>query len=327
MLSRRHFLGGSSALLFGAALAGRAFADSGNANRLLFGYPPGAVGSQLASALLPMLAAHGGPSYHLENLDGRSTRLARDTAARAAADGTTLLQTISASMTLLPSVYKDSAFDAMRDFSPLGSMGDFPYVLAVGALVPASVQSLKQYLAWISDNPEYRNVGISIYGSIGHLAVRTLVAATEVPMRVQPYQGTTGLMADLRSQSLASAFLAPGSGVGIEANSPIRAIAVTSRERLTYWPQVPTIAEQGVPQMDFTAWFGWFAQAATPAATLQSLREAVARLQASAEYAPVLKHLLLTPVNLDAEQITARMRNEIARFKSLVDGFGISKYD
>lgn len=327
MLTRRHFLGGTCALSLGAALAGRAFADANSGSRLLFGYPPGAVGSKLASALLPMLAAQGGPSYHMENLDGRNTRVARDAALHAAPDGSTLLQAISASMTLLPSVYKDTGFEATRDFAPLGCMGDFPYVLAVGPLVPASVGNLKQYLGWVNDNPEYRNVGISIYGSIGHLAVRTLVADCDVPLRVQSYQGTTGLLSDLRSQTLAAAFLAPGSGADIAPGAAIRALGVTSRQRLMYWPQLPTLAEQGSPRMDFSAWFGWYCQAATPAGTLHSLREAIARMQASAPYADVLKHLLLTPANLDAEQISARLREETAHYKTLVAGFQISKFD
>lgn len=328
MITRRLFLGGSTGLLLGSQLTGLALADPTAAgNRMLFGYQSGAVGSKLAGALLPLLASVGGPGYHLENLEGRNTRLASETAAHAPADGATLLQAIASSLTLLPSVYKASTFDPVHDFTPLACVGEFPYVLAVGGLVPPSVVDLKGYLAWVADNPEYRTIGVAVYGTVGHLAVRTLAAATEAPVRVQPYQNTVGLMSDLRGQSLAAAFIAPGSGVAVGNAAPIRAIGVTSKERLGYWPQVATLAEQGATGMDFTTWFGWFVRASTPHSILQPLRDSVARMQASAQYAEVLRQLLLTPANLTPEQISARMLDETARYKALVDGFHITRFD
>lgn len=328
MISRRHFLTGTAGLMAGSGLVGRALADALDThNRMLFGYPPGAVGSKLAAGLLPLLEAHGGPHYALQNLDGRNTRVASETAAHAAADGSTLLQVISASLSLVPAAYRRVNFDPFKDFAPLACVGDYPYALSVGPLVPRTVTNLQQYLEWVEQNPEFRNIGISVYGTVGHLAVRTLAADTGAQLRVQPYQGTTSLMADLRSQSLAAAFLAPGSGAGIGADAPIRSIGVSSRQRLFAWPDQPSLAEQGSANMDFTCWFGWFTQAGVPAQKLYAIREAVASMQASAAYHDVLRGLQLTPANLAPEQISERLHQESVRYKGLLETFKINKFD
>ncbi|WP_213880477.1 tripartite tricarboxylate transporter substrate binding protein [Pseudomonas sp. dw_358] len=327
MITRRHFLG-RTALLAATALAGRALADPTDAgNRMLFGYPYGAVGSKLASALLPLLAAEGGPSYHLVNQEGRNTRLASETAAHATPDGSTLLQAISSSLTLVASIYKDVKFDPVHDFTPLACVGESPYALAVGSIVPRSVTDLKGYLDWVEQNPDFRTIGVSVYGTVGHLAVRTLAVDTGTTLRAQPYQGTVPMMTDLRNQQLAAGILAPGSGAGIGPQADIRSIGVTSRQRLFAWPDQPTLAEQGASNMDFINWFAWYTQAAVPAAKLQALHQAIARMQASPAYDTTLKNLLLAPASLSPEQITARLRDETARYKALVQSFNITRFD
>lgn len=328
MITRRHFLSTTASLALGSTLCSRVKADPPTSgNRLIYGYPAGAGGSKLASGLLALLITQGGPFYHLQNLEGRSTRRASGIAGHAAPDGSTILHAISASLTLLPCVYKDVGFDPIRDFKPLASFGDFPYLMVVGPVVPKSVTDVQQYLAWVEKNPEFRNIGISIYGSVGHLAVLTLALTTGAPIRPQPYQGTAAMLSDLRGQTLAAAFVIPNSGASAEISSEVRVIGVTSAQRVSYWPQVRSLAEQGITGMNLSAWFGWFTQAAVPEERLAPLRQAIQRMQASIAYGDLQKSLQLTPNTLTPQQITARMHQEISRYQALVTALNISKFD
>ncbi len=328
MISRRTFLKGSAASLLGSAVASPtlayASADPATASkRLIFGYPAGASGSRLAAGCLPLLDA----DYRLDNIEGRNTRNASDTVRSALPDGETLLQVISSSLTLFPSVYKHLEFDPLTDFAPVALMGDFPYALAVGPLVPRQVTTLSHYLHWVADNPDARNVGVSIYGSLGHLAVRILARESGAAVRVQPYSSTKAVIQDLKDRNLAAAFLAPGNGLSVDGSTPMRVLGVTSRQRLSYWSQLPSLAEQGIDNMDITGWFGWFAPAATPASILQPLRERIALMQRTPGYAALQQQLLLTQVSQSPAQITARMREEIQAYRALVDTYRISKMD
>ena len=326
MITRRSFLAGSATLAFSAGVSSRVQAESGTLDhQLLYGYPSGASGSKLAAALLPMFAAQGGPTYRLTNIEGGNTRTASIAAAQALPDGTVMLQALSTSLTLMPSLYQDMGFDPLRDFKPIASIADFPYVLAVGPLVPQTVSNVAQYITWVKNNPEFNNIGISIHGSMGELAIRTLMNVTGTPLISQAYQRTDDVLADLKGQSLAAAFVVPSSGISPDPNAPIRPIGITSAERFSFWPQVVPLADQGITDLNLSAWFGWFTQSSTPESTLTPIRTAIRALQASKMYEDVLKGLLLTANPHSPEQITARMNEEVSRYRSLVDRLQISK--
>ena len=328
MMTRRGFMQGSAGLMLGSALPGHGWAAGPSvANRLLYGYPPGATGSRLANACLPLLDGDAGPNYRLENLDGRNTRLASEMAVKSPADGSTLLQVLSSSLTLTPSLYKTQTFDPLRDFQPLALMGDFPFALALGPMVPKTVVNLQQYLDWVVDNPEARNIGVSIYGSLAYLAVRILARDTDSSVRVLPYNGTAAVLDDLRNQNLAAAFLTAGSDVSADPNAVVRAIGVTTRQRLSFWPQIPSLHEQGCKTMDLTGWFGWFAPAAVPEKIIDPLLERIARMQTTQGYAAIQKKLLLTQVSMNPDEIRSRMSEEIGLYRALVRDYRINQMD
>lgn len=328
MMTRRSFITGSAAVAMSAGICSHVMGNSAvSGNQLIYGYPPGASGSNLANALLPLLTASGGPTFRLTNKVGRNTRTASMAAAQAVPDGSCLLQALSTSLTLMPGLYKNMGFDALRDLKPVASVADFPHVLVVGPLVPSTVTTVAQYLAWVEKNPEFLDIGMSVHGSIGELAVRALVSVTGAPLRGLAYQGTDDMLADLRAQSLAAAFVVPNRSIGIDPNAPIRPIGITSAARFPFWPQVMPLAEQGVPGLDLMTWFGWFTQAATPESTLMGLRAAVTKLQMSQKYADALKNLLLISNPLSPEKITARMLDDTRRYQRLIDRFHLEKID
>jgi tripartite-type tricarboxylate transporter receptor subunit TctC len=326
MITRRRFIEGSASVILGSGIITRALGDSNiPAGRLLYGYPPGASGSRLAGVLLPLLVAEGGPNYSLINVEGRSTRAASITAALAPSDGTVLLQAISTSLTLMPSVYRELGFDPFKDFKPIASLGDFPYVLVVGPAVPKSVINLASYLEWVKANPDFRNIGTAVNGSLGQLAVMSLINITGESLRSQSYQGTEALFSDLKNQTLAAALVVPNPTISPQPESAFRPIGTTAGERFPYWPSILPLAEQGVSGMDITGWFGWFTQSKTPESALLALRQGVKKMQASPLYAEALRHALLISNVFTPQEITVRMHKEFDRYHDLVGKLRIEK--
>lgn len=324
MLKRRSFLCSAGVLALAAALPPLACAAEATRGRLVFGTPPGAVGNQLADTTLNILAAQFNTQYRLDFIDGRNTLQASETVKLAPADGATLLQTQSSSMVLFPSLYRRLAYNPLTDFTPLALMGEYSFALTVGPAVPASVTTVDQYLAWVKENPDYRDIGFSVYGSQSHLLSMMLGRSKEIATRPQSYKSVSAMLGDLHSGAIAAAITVAGNAA-IAKVGGLRALAVSGDERLVGWPKVPTFAQAGVKDMDIRGWYAWFAPANLPAATAQQWREKLAAVQATREYGAAQERLLLTQVSMTPEQIHARMSQEMATYARLVENYGLSQ--
>jgi len=324
MIDRRRFLGSASLLAIAASLPRFALAIAPTKGRLVFGIPPGAVGGRLADTTLNILARQFDTDYRLDIIDARNTLQASETVKLAPADGSTLLQTQSGSMVVFPSLYRSLAYDPVKDFTPLAMMGDYSFALVVGPVVPASVTTVDQYLAWVKENPDFRDVGFSTYGSQSHLITMMLGRSKEVAIRPQSYKSVTAMAGDLHNQTIAAAIMVAGNTV-TQKGSHLRALAVTGSERLKGWPQVPTFAEAGVKDLNIRGWYGWFAPANLPPATAQQWHEKLAAVHATREYATLQEELLLTQVSLTPEQMRARIREEMNQYAKLVETYSLSQ--
>lgn len=324
MVNRRQFLLGSSALAMGAALSSMGTAHSAPSNgRLVFGLGAGATGGLVANMALDLLDREFHTGYRLEVLDSRNTQAATEAVKVAPPDGTTLLQAQSSSMVLFPCMYRALNYDPLNDFEPLAIMGEYTYCLTVGPAVPASVTTLDGYLAWVSKNPEYRDIGSVLYGSQSHLISLMLARGKEVAIRPQSYKSPISLVNDLDNKSLAAAITLAGTKATLGKN--LRVLAVSSKERLEAWPDVPTFAEQKTPEIDITGWYGWFAPANMPVQTAKALREKIIAIQATPDYIALQKKLLLNPAAQTPAQISERMSKEIASYRALVARYGLTQ--
>lgn len=336
MIDRRRFLAGSSLLLGASSLGlGRAFAADSATRKVVFGYPAGALGTDLGKAFIEVLAASGGPRYQFENVEGDNTRKSAQVVKAAAPDGMTLLQAQSTTMCLVPNVYKTTGYDALKDFTPLATLGQISLSLTLGPQVPSTVTTLAEFLVWLKSNPESSNIGFSIYGSEGHLATLILQESTNVPFNPQPYRGSKMMIDDLLGGTLAAGFTAAGNG-GLRywsasgkwsADKKLRSIGVTTQKRLSYWKEIPSLAEQGVAGMDLSPWYAWYAPATTPAALADSARASFLAAQATPAYGKLLEQLLLNPLNDNPEQIRARITADTARYAGLVAKYGLKPKD
>ncbi|WP_407309731.1 tripartite tricarboxylate transporter substrate-binding protein [Pseudomonas sp. nanlin1] len=323
MITRRHFLATTSLLMAGAALPAWAGAAPASGGRLVFGLPQGAVGNILAGGALNILAKQFATDYRLDIIDAQNTQQASNTVKKAAPDGSTLLQAQSGSMVLFPSVYRSLGYDPLTDFTPLAVMGEYAFALTVGPAVPAQVKTVDQYLSWVKSNPDYRDIGFTLYGSQSHLVSLILGRSKEIAIRPQSYKTVDSLMGDLRSQSLAAAVTIAGSTPRMPMEG-FRTLAITGNQRLNGL-DAPTFAESGVPNLDIKGWYGWFAPANLPAATATAWQERLRALQATEDFTALQKSLLLTQAPISPAAIRQRMSNEMQEYRKLVSSYGLSQ--
>jgi len=329
MFNRRSFLMGSGVLLLGAQASGvSAGMTAPGAPRLIFGFPAGAIGTEFAQGCSTILASHGGPHYQVVTIDSRNSRDATIEVKNAPPDGSVVLHAQSTSMVMLASVYRNLGFDPLHDFAPVAALAEMSLSLTVGPVVPANVTTLDQYLKWVEDNPDQREIGFSIYGSQGHLAALMTARAKGATLVPRPYKGTLMLLKDVAEGGVAAAFTTAANGnPEIWSTGKLRSLGVTSSERVAHWPHVPTLAEQGVPGMDLRAWFSWQVPIATPEPVLNNLREKTRLMTDSPEYNALLQRLLLKRIDLSPPQVIERTANEIALYKQLGEAYNIRQLD
>lgn len=327
MIDRRTFLSSSALLLLGAALAQRSVADV-SGGRLIWGVASGnqgsSIGSRLATGVLDILATQFNLRYQLDILAARDTQQASETVKLAPPDGATLLQVQSGSMVLFPAMYKALHYDPLRDFTPLASLGDFGYAFSVGPVVPASVTNINQYLAWVKDNPDLRDIGFSVYGSHNHLIALMLAREKEAALRAQSYKYTEAILADMKNNQLAAAITSAGNTPLLKAVGA-RVLAVSSSSRLPDLADVATFKEQGLDKIVIDGWYGWFAPARTPPSTAQALIEKINAMAALPKFAELQKKNFLKPNPMTPAQITERIKKEIISNQNLVNSYNLSK--
>jgi len=317
-LPRRRLLQALAAGSLGAAGWAQAQATGGSAAaadgaaRLVFGIPPGAVGSALANGLIAEMARHWTPPIKLEHVLGREARRSAEVVKGAAPNGLTILHAQSALVSLFPLTYQRLGYSPLEDFTPLAGLAGYTFVLAVGPLVPKDVKTLDEYLRWVADNPAGRQYGVILRGSQGHLAGLALARAKNSGIQPTIYAGTTPVVRDLVSGTLAAGFLVSGNRSDLFADGTLRALAVTSAEGWAPLPGVPSLAELGVEGLDQSGWYGWFGPAGMAPEVSDRLVQALDTAMRTPAYAALMEQLQLLPLLLNPAQVRERITRELA---------------
>ncbi len=315
-LTRRQWLGAAAALCSPGMLRAQA-APNGGPFKIVYGFEAGGVGSKLGETLIAGLNKFNHPPLVMEYMLGQGSRRSCEFVKNATPDGMTLLQAASFSMVLFPSTFRNLAY-APTDFTPLANLSNGTYSFNVGPRVPKDVDTLDKYLQWVSDNPTERNYGVFGNGSSTHLAGLSIARTKDIALRAQSYAGTRSLVQDMLDGTLSAGFTPVGSTPKEFAAGVLRPLGVCSAKRWMGYEQIPTLAEQGVPDVDIVDWMGWFAPVATPAETVNQLREVLAKAMQSPEYLKLLKALSAEPDTAPASTLTERMARDAQNYQRLV---------
>ncbi len=290
--------------------------------KILVGASPGGGTDILARMLGEKLQATFGQPFVVENRPGAGNTIAADVTAKAPADGYTLLLATNTAQAIAPHIMK-LGFDPIRDLAPVTLVAVMPNVIVVGPAVKAN--TVKELIAEIKASPTGYSCGSSGIGSTQHLACAAFALATGTKIEHIPYKGSAPVLADLAGGQLQLDFDTTSSAMSFIKGGKVRALAVMTPRRTGELPEVPTLAEAGLPGVEMTTWYGLFATGGTPKEILGRLSAEMARILALPEVRKRIEGLGGEPGALTTEQFAAMNKADFERFGKLVKDAGIDR--
>lgn len=255
-----------------------------------------------------------GQQFVLEYKTGAGTRIGVGYVAKAPADGHTLLIT-NASFTVFPALYKDLPFDTIRDFAPVAHMSIKTNVLLARPSFPA--KTFTEYVAHARANPGKVNYGMLGSGSTSHMVGAWLATASNTKVTFIPYKGTGPSLLDMVAGRLDVTSAALIAALPFIKSGKLRPLAVMTGTRSKVLPDLPTIAEQGIPDFSYLNWTGFFAPRATPAATIARLNDIFNKVAAAPDIVEAADKQGNVMVGGTPEQFAQIVSTETARWQKL----------
>lgn len=301
-----------------------AVAQGGFPNRplkVIVPQPPGGGFDFVARALGERLGKLLGQSVVVENRPGSGTLVGTDLAAKAAPDGYTLLMGSVSNIALNMGLYSSLPYDSLRDFEPVGLAVSYSYTLMARKDLPFN--SLKDVVAYAKANPGKLTYASAGNGSGQHVLAAALWHLAGVNVVHVPYRGAQAAYQDLLGGRVDVFFdLSSTARVQVDAGN-VKALAVSGAERNPMHPDVPTINETGVAQLDLESWFGYFAPAKTPPDILERLRTDLARVMAMPDLQETFRKAGGKPMSLSMADTHALVKRDVERWSKLVRTIGI----
>ena len=289
--------------------------------RIVVGFVPGGGSDFIARLVSQKLTEAFGRPVIVENRPGAGAAIATELVAKAPADGYTLLLGSAGPFGILPALSPKTPYDAIRDFDPITLVVIMPFVMTVHPSLP--VKNIKDLIALARAKPGQLNFGSPGFGSTNHLANEMLKLMTHIDMTHVPYKGVSAAMADVMAGNIQilsgdlTTLLPP-----VKAGR-LRAIAVTSGKRSSIAPEIPTIAESGVPGYDTSGWFGMVAPAGTPRAVIERLNNETVKGITTAESRQRLGTLGGDVVANTPAEFSTFIRNDHAKWAKLIAATGL----
>jgi tripartite-type tricarboxylate transporter receptor subunit TctC len=211
----------------------------------------------------------------VDNRAGAGGRIALEALKAGEPDGSVAILTPGDQVTLFPHVYQKLNYDALRDFIPVTTVCTFPFLLAVGPMVPANITTLDQFIEWCRTNPKLATYGSPGAGTRPHFLGVTLARAARFEFVHLPYKGGAPALQDLLGGQIPATISVFSNAYPHVQSGSLRALAVTAPGRSPLLPHVPTAREAGYPGMEAVEWFGLFLPAKTPGSIVTALSASV----------------------------------------------------
>lgn len=259
-----------------------------------------------------------GQQVIVQNVAGAGGNLGADNVARAAPDGYTILMGTVATHALNPLILKSTPYDAEKDFAPISLLVVVPNVLVVNPELPA--KNVQELIALLKADPDKYSYASSGNGTPLHLSGELFKSMAGVDMQHIPYKGAGPALNDVIGNQVPIMFdNLPSSSSHIKAGT-LRALAVTTAERASSFPDIPTIAESGIPGYETYTWNALFAPANTPADVITRLNASAKKALTDPAVAERMKEFSATIVGSTPEELGAHVKAELAKWKPVVDG-------
>jgi tripartite-type tricarboxylate transporter receptor subunit TctC len=324
-LNRRNLLQSTLASTLLGALGQQAWAQAQiESLKIVTGFPPGGTSDSICRRVAEKMAPGYAKTAFVENKTGAGGQIAIQFVKTAPADGTVLLQTPMSMLGIYPHIYKKLNYDPLNDVMPVSLGCTFDFGFAVGPLVPASVKTVPEFLAWCKANPTLANFGSPAAGSVPHFIGALMGRAAEVDLRHVAFRGTQPAILDMIGGQIAAVSGPIGEFTQHVAAGKCRLLGATGAKRSQFAPQTATFAEQGMKDFVYSEWFGFYVPAKTPADIVNRLNAALRVALAAPETVNGLAVMGLEAQSSSPAELAARLKTDTERWAPLVKTIGFT---
>jgi tripartite-type tricarboxylate transporter receptor subunit TctC len=289
--------------------------------RWIVPFPPGGGTDIVARILGQKLSETLGQQVVIDNRGGAGSMVGTEIAARSAPDGYTQLFATAAGTIINPLLNPNISYDPVKDFAPVTLLVVNPQLLVVNSSVP--INSVKELIAYAKANPGKLNYGSSGKGAANHLCMELLKSMAGIDMVHVPYKGAGPAITDLLGGSVQLMFNPMPPLLPLVKAGKLRALAVGDAQRSPAMPDIPTVAEGGVPGYEYVLWYGLFAPAKTPKNIIGKLNAQLAKILADPEMVQRLMAQGADPRSTTPEALGQFMREDTERLKKVIRAAGI----
>ncbi|MEN9774941.1 MAG: hypothetical protein RL322_2011 [Pseudomonadota bacterium] len=288
--------------------------------RILLGFPPGQATDLLARAVATELTKNLGQNFVVENRPGAAGIIATELAAKSPADGYTLLATSSGPLAVNPSLYRKLPYEVSRDLALVSGLGIVPYAVIVPANSP--LRSIKDLIAAAKANPGKLNYASGGSGVTNHLATESFKLAAGIDMQHVPYKGGPAGVADVVGGRMDVMFETMAGTLPLIRDGRLRAIAVSSAQRASALPDLPTISESGVPGFSAVPWVAMAAPIKVPQAIIDKLNAEINKTLQSPAIQARFASLGTEPMVMSPAQLNTFLKTETEKWARAVKASG-----
>jgi len=303
------------------AAGARAETYPARAVKLVVPYPAGGTTDIIARLIAAQLSETLGQPFVVDNRAGASGAIGSAAVAKSAPDGYTLLMGTANTHGINSALQKSLPYDALKDFAPVTVVASTPNVIVVNPAVPA--RTLAELIALAKAEPGKLNYGSTSSGGSPHMSAELLKMMTGISITHVPYKGAAPMLTDLVGGHIPIGFDNLPSAMPFIESGKLRALAVTTAKRWPGAPNIPTVAESGVPGYEVSGWFGILAPAGTPPAIVDRLQKAVADAVAKPEVRKQLETVGAEPVANTSQAFAQQIAADVARWKTVADTTGV----
>ena len=290
--------------------------------KLIVPQTPGGATDVFARKIGQLLSEKWGQPVVIENRAGAGGVVGTDVVAKSAPDGYTLLVTYAGSQAINPSLYQKIPFDSVKDFQTVATLASTPFVLIVHSKLPA--KDLAEYVALARARPDALTYASSGNGSVNHLLGEMLKTEAGIKMLHVPYRGVAPAITDVIGGQVDSAFSSVPSVLQMVQTDKVRALAISSAQRIAAAPEIPTIAESGFPGFDVNPWWGILAPAGIDVAIVRKINEDVADILRTKEMIDFLAAQGAEPLITSPEEFLKILEADVVKWAKVVKSAGVT---
>jgi tripartite-type tricarboxylate transporter receptor subunit TctC len=282
---------------------------------------PGGVVDRLSRILAQRFAEAWGRQVVVEHRPGANNQIAAEYITKSAPDGYTLMVSPEVTFAVNPSLYKRLPYDPFKGFTPIAGLVIINHALILHPSMP--VESVRDLIALARQKPGALNYGTFGSGSTGHLNMEMLQTMSGTKFTAVHYKGATPALTDVIGGHIQMMFVSVGTAVPQWQERKVKFIAVGAGQRMSLLPEMPTVAESGVPGYEAVSWFGLFGPPGMPADVTAKINAEVRRIFADPELRATLDREYFTPIVGSPEELTARIRADEPKWRKVIQNAGL----